>query len=264
MDMQPFLTHALDKGVLRLVLNRPAQRNPLSMGMLDALNAEMDAAMRNDAINVVVIAANGPAFCAGHDLKELTAARAANDGGERFFQETFAACETLMLTIATGPKPVVAEVQGLATAAGCQLVAACDLAIASDQASFATPGVNIGLFCSTPAVPLVRNIGAKRAAQMLFTGEAISAATALESGLLSEVVPAGELTARTRQIADLIVAKPPAVVALGKRTLLAQKQMPLKEAYALASGTMTRNLVMDEAIAGIGAFIAARRPKPME
>lgn len=260
---QPFVKSTQMGAVLRLTLSRPDQRNPLSLGMLGALNMELDAAMADPDVHVVVIAAEGPAFCAGHDLKELTAARNASDGGAAFFAETFAACEKLMLSIAEGPKPVIAEVQGLATAAGCQLVAACDLAVAAEGAQFATPGVNIGLFCTTPSVPLVRAVGAKVARQMLYTGEPISANQALSAGLITEVMPQTELTECVHRLAQAIAGKPPAVIGLGKSALVRHERLPLREAYSVATCTMVDNLKMPDAVSGIAAFVARKGSKSL-
>jgi enoyl-CoA hydratase/carnithine racemase len=259
----PFVKAHLNERVLRLTLSRPDQRNPLSIGMLGALNTEIAAASADPGIAVIVIAAEGPVFSAGHDLKELTAARTAPDGGEAFFRETFAACEKLMLAISTGPKPVIAEVQGMATAAGCQLAAACDILIAAEKATFATPGVNIGLFCSTPAVPLVRAVGSKRARMMLLTGEPISAQEALQAGLVSEILPSDNLTARVNAVSLAIARKPQSVVALGKATLVAQETSPLTEAYANASEAMVTNLLWPEARDGIASFIGRKNPKQL-
>jgi enoyl-CoA hydratase/carnithine racemase len=254
----PFVKASAQDGVLRLTMSRPEHRNPLSMGMLGALNTEIEAAMNDPAVHVIVLAAEGPAFCAGHDLKELTAARSAPDAGAAFFRETFDACARLMLAIATGPKPVIAQVHAMATAAGCQLVAACDVAIAADTAQFATPGVNIGLFCSTPAVPLIRTMGPKRARQMLFTGEPISAAAALDAGLLSEVTSPEDLAPRVTQLARTIASKPPAVVSFGKSTLLKQENLDLISAYDIASKAMIDNLFRAEARTGIASFLSRK------
>lgn len=256
---EPFVIASLQHAVLRLTLRRPESRNPLSIGMLGALNAEFDAASKDPQVNVIVIAAEGPAFCAGHDLKELTAARAAPDGGVAFFQETFDACSRLMLSIATGPKPVIAQVQGMATAAGCQLVAACDIAIASETARFATPGVNIGLFCSTPAVPLIRTVGSKRARQMLFTGEPVTAQAAFEAGLVSETTKPDDLAGRVNDVARTIAGKPASVVSFGKMTLLQQENLDLKGAYDIASKAMVENLQWPAAMSGFAAFLT-RKP----
>lgn len=259
--VRPFILSSSDGAVRRLTLARAEQRNPLSMGMLNALYSELDAAMADASISVIVIAADGPVFCAGHDLKELTAAREAPDKGHAFFEETFAACERLMLAIATGPKPVLAEVQGLATAAGCQLAASCDIVVASTDASFATPGVDIGLFCSTPAIPLVRSMSAKRANLMLFSGEPISAQTALESGLVSEVLEASKLRGRVDTLATHIASKPLEVLTLGKATLVAQRELPVRDAYRVASDAMVNNAMQAEAVLGIATFLGRGRAK---
>lgn len=257
----PFVRSTGDGGVLRLTLNRPAQRNPLSVAMIAALSDALAMAAVDPQVHVVVIAAEGPAFCAGHDLRELTAARDAADRGAGFFQKTMSGCSALMEAIAVHPKPVIAEVQGIATAAGCQLVAACDLAFAADTARFATPGVNIGLFCTTPSVPLVRTIGPKAAMQMLLTGDEIPAVKALEIGLINEVVPAAELNAYVQDLARRIASKPSAIVQLGKAAVGRHASMALQEAYEFATQVMTSNLQRDEAIAGIGQFLDRKRPK---
>lgn len=260
MDTQTRFVTLEDFGpVRRLTLNRPQQRNALSLAMLDALRIEIDAAYTDPNINVIVLAANGPAFCAGHDLKELTAARSAADGGTETFAETFAVCSAVMMAIAEGAKPVIAEVQAIATAAGCQLVASCDLAVASETARFATPGVNIGLFCSTPAVALTRAVPAKAAMEMLLTGEAVDAQTALRIGLINRIAPPEALTETTMALAQVIASKPADVVALGKRTLRAQQGLPLPEAYQRAQTTMTCNMAMPSAVAGIAGFLAPKR-----
>jgi enoyl-CoA hydratase/carnithine racemase len=252
-----------DKHVLRLTLNRPSQRNPLSLAMISALHRALSAAGDASDVHVVVIAAEGPAFCAGHDLRELTEARRAADGGAAFFHETIAACSALMEAIATHPKPVIAEVQGIATAAGCQLVAACDLAFAAETATFATPGVNFGLFCTTPSVPLVRSVGSKAAMQMLLTGEAITSAHALAIGLVNEVVPRANLRERVTGIAHVIAGKPAAVCKLGKAAVRQQAGLPLHEAYQYATGVMVDNLLRSEALAGISQFLSRKGSKPI-
>jgi enoyl-CoA hydratase/carnithine racemase len=260
----PFVKASRTGAVLRLTLSRPEQRNALSLGMLNAIMAELAAAESDRSVHVIVIAAQGPVFSAGHDLKELTDARAAPDAGAAFFSDTFATCEKLMLAISTGPKPVIAEVQGLATAAGCQLVASCDIAIASRHATFATPGVNIGLFCSTPAVPVVRAIGPKLARHMLFTGEPISADQALSAGLISEITAPETLTASVNHVAQQIASRPPEVMSLGKATLLKQEQMPMHEAYALATKAMLSNLQLPAANLGIAGFLARKSDKSLK
>lgn len=252
---------ARDQGVLRLILNRPAQRNALSGGLMTALESALAAAADDPEVRVVILAGAGPAFCAGHDLREMTAARGEADGGAASFGALFAQCSRLMQAIVALPKPVIAEVQGVATAAGCQLVASCDLAIASAAARFATPGVNIGLFCSTPLVALTRNVAPKAAMEMLLTGDPIDAGTALAIGLVNRVVPADRLAGETEALARQIAAKSAHTVALGKRVFHAQMGLPLPEAYALASAAMTQNMLSADAAEGIGAFLEKRDPQ---
>ena len=226
-----------------------------------ALQEALDAAARNRDIRAIVLAGEGPAFCSGHDLKEMTAQRRDGDGGRAAFSSLFAQCSQLMQSIVGHPKPVIAEVHGIATAAGCQLVASCDLAVASADARFATPGVNIGLFCSTPMVALSRNLGRKQAMEMLLTGEMISAEEARRMGLVNRVVAREGLEAETMKLARLIADKPAQTVKLGKETFYLQLEMPLADAYAYASEVMTRNMLAAEAEEGICAFIDKRPPK---
>ncbi|MGH6877988.1 MAG: enoyl-CoA hydratase [Rhizomicrobium sp.] len=247
--------------VLRVVMNRPGARNALSEGLMAALQETLDSAARDSAARVIVLAAQGTAFCAGHDLKEMTAHRSSADAGCEAFAKIFAQCSQLMQSIVRHPKPVIAEVQGIATAAGCQLVASCDLAVASANARFATPGVNIGLFCSTPMVALSRNVGRKHAMEMLLTGELIGAEEARRVGLVNRVVPADALEAETMKLARLIADKPRQTVRIGKEAFYRQLEMPLAEAYAYASEVMTTNMLAAEAEEGIGAFIDKRPPK---
>jgi enoyl-CoA hydratase/carnithine racemase len=247
-------------GVARLWLNRGPQRNALSFGLMRALLGALGAEAANRETRVVVIAGRGPAFCAGHDLKELTSARSAPDQGAAFFAETFGLCATLMQAIVRHSKPVIAEVHGIATAAGCQLVASCDLAVASDHASFATPGVNIGLFCSTPMVALSRNLGRKHAMEMLLTGESVSAARAAALGLVNRVVAHDNLDGETLALASLIASKPAKTLRTGKEAFYAQAEMDLTSAYAFAAEVMTRNMLDGEACEGIGAFVEKRKP----
>ncbi|MCS6932082.1 MAG: enoyl-CoA hydratase [Acetobacteraceae bacterium] len=247
-------------GVALLRLNRPAARNALSVSLLDALAQALAAIAADRAVRAVVLAANGPAFCAGHDLRELTAAREAPDGGAAFFADTMARCSAVMQAIATLPQPVIAAVRGMATAAGCQLVATCDLAVAGERAAFCTPGVSIGLFCSTPAVALTRAVPPKAAMEMLLTGEAIGAEEARRIFLVNRVVPDGEEEAEARRIARGIAARSAAVVRLGKRALREQEGLGLAEAYARASAAMVENLLCRDAAEGISAFLAKRAP----
>jgi enoyl-CoA hydratase/carnithine racemase len=239
-----------------LTLNRPAARNALSIGLMEALDAELRSIADDAAVKVVIIAANGPAFCAGHDLRELrsTPTRAA-------YEAVFALCSRLMQRIVRLPKPVIAQVHGVATAAGCQLVASADLAVAAETARFATPGVDIGLFCSTPMVALSRSVGRKAAMEMLLTGELVAAARARELGLVNRVVAEAELPAATQALAAQIAAKSPLTVAIGKEAFHRQAEMDLASAYDYASGVMTRNMLARDAEEGIDAFLAKRKPQ---
>ncbi|MBZ9705501.1 enoyl-CoA hydratase [Mesorhizobium sp. ESP7-2] len=254
------VTTRLDKGVLRLTLTNPPA-NALSLAVMAALTAELDRAKADKAVRVIVLSAAGKVFCAGHDLKEMTARRADTDRGKAFFEETFAACATLMQTIVRHPLPVIAEVDGLATAAGLQLVASCDLAIASHEATFCTPGVNIGLFCSTPMVALSRNVSRKQAMEMLLTGETIDAATAKEFGLVNRVVPREYLNQIVTKYAQTIASKSSLVVKTGKEAFYAQAEMGLADAYAYTGRVMVENMLARDAGEGIGAFIGKRKPE---
>jgi len=258
-DPPVLTTH--DGAVARLVLNRATSRNALSRSLMAALQEALDSSARNDSLRVVVLAANGPAFCAGHDLKEMTAQRCGADAGREAFAHIFAQCSRLMQSIVRHPKPVIAEVQGIATAAGCQLVASCDLAVASKDARFATPGVNIGLFCSTPMVALSRNVTRKHAMEMLLTGEMIGADEAQRIGLVNRVAPSTLLETETMELARRIAAKPVRTVKIGKEAFYRQLEMPLAEAYDYASAVMTKNMLEAEAEEGIDAFVEKRAPK---
>ncbi len=255
----PVIAH-LEGGILRLTLANPPA-NALSLALIAALQAEIDRASDDPAIRVVVIAATGKVFSAGHDLKEMTAHRSDADRGRAFFEKTMAACATLMQAIVRCPKPVIAEVDGVATAAGCQLVASCDLAIVTDHATFATPGVNIGLFCSTPMVALTRNVSRKQAMEMLLTGEKIDAATARDFGLVNRVVPREYLHQVVMKYAQTIASKSPLTLKIGKEAFYAQAEMGLAEAYDYAARAMVENMMARDAEEGIGAFIAKREPK---
>jgi enoyl-CoA hydratase/carnithine racemase len=243
-----------------LTLNRPAARNSLSEAMIAALHAELSEIGRDKAIRGVVIAANGPAFSAGHDLKELTARRTDPDRGRACFAQLMNACSAMMQAVVNLPKPVVAAVQGIATAAGCQLVASCDLAVASENASFATPGVDIGLFCSTPMVALTRNVPRKQAMEMLLTGEPIPAERAREIGLVNRVVPAGTELAAAVELAQQVALKSAYTIKLGKEAFYRQAEMSLAEAYYYAAEVMTENMMARDAEEGIKAFIEKRSP----
>lgn len=247
-------------GALVLTLARPEVRNSLSEAMLAALQGAIDAASQAADVRVVVIAAKGTTFCAGHDLKELTAHRADADGGRAFTELLMRQCAKLMRSIVQCPKPVIAAVEGVASAAGCQLVATCDLAVASETAQFATPGVNIGLFCSTPMVALSRNVSRKRAMEMLLLGEMLSAHAAAEHGLVNRVVPAGKAMGEALALADIIASKPPVTLAIGKEAFYRQIEMSLADAYDYAAGVMVENMMHRESKEGIGAFLEKRAP----
>ena len=247
-------------GVTILTLARPETRNSLSEAMLTALQDAVDAASQDAEVRVVVIAGKGAAFCAGHDLKELTAHRADADGGRAFTERLMRQCAKLMRSIVQCPKPVIAAVEAAATAAGCQLVASCDLAVASETAGFATPGVNIGLFCSTPMVALSRNVPRKRAMEMLLLGEMLSAREAAEHGLVNRVVPAGKAMDEALALAVLVASKPPETLAIGKQAFYQQVEMSLADAYDYAAGVMVENMMHRELKEGIGAFLDKRPP----
>lgn len=240
-------------GVVTLTLNRPKQFNALSVDMLSAMQTELDSIAQDSSIRLVVIAANGKAFCAGHNLKEM---RAHSD--EAFHSALFKQCSQMMLTINQMPQVVIAKVQGIATAAGCQLVAACDLAVASDDAKFATSGINVGLFCSTPAVAVSRNLSRKQAFEMLITGEFIDANMALQQGLINRVAPADQLDATLQSLIDAITAKSSVAVKTGKDMFYKQLDMDLADAYEYAGKVMTCNMMADDVSEGIDAFIEKR------
>ena len=254
-------TNLDENGILRLTLNDVARRNALSEAMLAALGAAFADAGADPQVRVVVLAANGPGFCAGHDLKEMTAGRSQEDGGKAYFAHVMAMCAGVMQGIVNCPKPVIAEVTGVATAAGCQLVASCDLAIAADTAQFSTPGVHIGLFCSTPMVALSRNVADKYAMEMLLTGDMTSAVRAAEIGLVNRVAAPQALQKATMEMARKIASKSSMTLATGKRAYYAQREMTLPDAYDYASGVMVDNMLAQDAREGIGAFIEKRAPQ---
>lgn len=254
-DDPVLLRHIDERGVVTLTLNRPDAFNALSEAMLAALKTELGALAADDRVRVVVLAAAGKAFCAGHDLKEMRA-----EPSMAYYKALFDRCGQVMLAIQALPVPVIARVQGTATAAGCQLVATCDLAVASDKARFAVSGVNLGLFCSTPAVALSRNMGRKAAFEMLATGEFIDAETARLRGLVNRVVPAEQLDAEVEQLVASIVAKPRVALALGKALFYRQLESGLGAAYIDASQTMACNMMDDSALEGVQAFIDKRPP----
>ncbi len=249
-----------EPGIAVLTLNRPAARNALRLSLIGELTRTLDTLKNDPSVAAIVLTGNGPVFCAGHDLKEMTAHRADADGGRAFFAETMTACARMMQAIVNSPKPVIAAVQGLATAAGCQLVASCDLAVAAEEASFATPGVQIGLFCSSPMVALSRNVSRKHAMEMLLTGEAISANEAEKFGLINRAVAAPEVLGEALAMARKIASKSKATVSFGKAAFYRQLEMPLEEAYNYAAGIMVMNMMDENAPEGIGAFLEKRSP----
>ncbi len=249
-----------DDGVALVTLCRPASRNSLSHAMLEEFSMLLAAIRADDRVRVVILAAEGPVFCAGHDLREMTAHRADPDDGRGFFTALWKHSNATMQAIASLPQPVIACVQGAAAAAGCQLVASCDLAVASEMARFSTPGVGIGLFCATPMVPLARNVGRKHALEMLLTGDAMTAANALRIGLVNRVVPAGEEFAEAMRLARRITSRSPSAIKLGKQAFYAGIGLPQNEAYDQACRIMVENMLNAEAREGIDAFLAKRPP----
>ena len=252
----PVLLRRTEEGVVLLVLNRPRQFNALSGALLDALHRELEDLSRDETVRVVMITGAGTAFCAGHDLKEMRAL-----GSPREVEALFINCSAMMQRLIALPQPVIAVVNGLATAAGCQLVAQCDLAVASEQARFAASGINLGLFCATPAVALSRNLSRKRAAEMLFTGEFIDASRALDWGLINRVAPAERLLEAARELADNLKAKPREALALGKALFYRQLEARLPDAYRDASLTIAGNMDTDIAREGVDAFFDKRSPR---
>ena len=248
----------LQDGVARVVLNRPGTINALSEEMLAALQSRLDEIAAERSIRAVILRSSGDHFCAGHNLKEMTARRADADGGQAYFIELFETCSTLMKTIVRLPQPVIAEVRGIATAAGCQLVAACDLAVAADSARFATSGVNIGLFCSTPMVALSRNVARKHAMEMLLLGEFLPAQRVAAMGLINAVVPEDRVADEAMRMARIVADKSSAAVRIGKQAFYQQAEMTLDDAYRYAGLVMAENMMARDAEAGIGAFVDKR------
>jgi enoyl-CoA hydratase/carnithine racemase len=245
--------------IATITLLNERNRNALSLAMIETIIAIFSQLAQRRDSHVIVLQADGPAFCAGHDLRELTAHRDDEDGGHDFYARTMNACSKLMRHIVGAPQPVIAAVDGMATAAGCQLVATCDLAVAGPQARFCTPGVNIGLFCSTPAVALARNVSRKHAMEMLLTGDVYSAEDALRFGLVNQIAPEGARPS-ARALAQRIAAKSPHALVIGKETFYRQIDMPLAEAYEHASAVMVENLMIGDACEGIAAFLEKRPP----
>ena len=257
----PILLRESVGSIAVLTLNRPSARNSLSEGLIAALHETLDDISSDAKVRAVVITADGPAFSAGHDMKELTARRSDADRGRAYFAQIMNACSAMMQAVVQLPKPVVAAVQGIATAAGCQLVASCDLAIASEAASFATPGVDIGLFCSTPMVALSRNVPRKQAMEMLLTGEPVPAQEARAIGLVNRVVAAGTERDAAIALAQKVALKSAYTIKLGKAAFYRQAEMSLADAYRYAAEVMTENMMARDAEEGIGAFIEKREPK---
>jgi enoyl-CoA hydratase/carnithine racemase len=256
MSNEPLVKHAAAGGVVTLTLNRPQAFNALSEALMSALQHELDALFADASLRVVVLAAEGRAFCAGHDLKEMRA-----QPSLEYYRRLFAQCSRLMLSLRQLPVPVIARVQGVATAAGCQLVAQCDLAVASSAARFAVSGVNLGLFCSTPGVPLARNVPRKQAFEMLVTGDFIDAGTARERGLVNRVVEPEALDREVERLTAGIVAKPRAAIAMGKELFYRQVELGLESAYEAAGETMACNMMDESALEGVQAFIEKRAPR---
>jgi enoyl-CoA hydratase/carnithine racemase len=260
-DGPPCLLREDRGGLALLTLNRPQSRNSLSEAMLSALLAAIEDISASRRIAAIVITSAPPAFCAGHDMREMTARRGDPDRGRAFFEMLMALCSSVMQAIVRCPKPVIAAVNGAASAAGCQLVASCDLAVAGESARFATPGVDIGLFCSTPMVALSRNVSRKHAMEMLLLGAFVPAGRALEMGLVNRVVADADVLDTALAMADRIAAKSSATIAIGKEAFYRQVEMPLSDAYAYASRVMTENLLIPDAEEGIGAFLEKRTPR---
>lgn len=255
------LQEIVENGILRLTLNDSKRRNALSNEMISELDQALDLAASDPKISVIVLAANGPAFCAGHDLKQIKAGRQADDKGLACFTKIFENCAALMQKIVNHQKPIIAEVTGIATAAGCQLVASCDLAIAAKSSRFATPGVHIGLFCSTPMVALSRNISNKHAMEMLMAGDMVPAKRAAKIGLINKAVKDKNLRTVTMDLATKLASKSSMTLAVGKQAFYQQSEMPLAMAYQYASDVMVKNLLRQDAIEGINAFVEKRKPE---
>ena len=250
-----------DIGIFRLTLNDIGNKNALSESMIQKLIKAISKASKDNSVKVIVIASTGNVFCSGHNLKEIDEAKNANDKGESYYLNLFNSCSTLMQLIINSPKPVIAEVNGIATAAGCQLVASCDLAISSDSSKFATPGVNIGLFCSTPMVALSRNVSKKDSMKMLLTGDMIPADEAKRISLINDCVPEDQLTKSVMDLAEKISKKSQEVLKIGKEAFNKQSQLNIEDAYEYTSMVMTKNMMIDDASEGINAFLKKRNPK---
>lgn len=252
---EPTILRRREGPVETIVMNRPAQYNSISVAMIGEIKAALEAIAQDEAVRAVVIAGAGKAFCAGHDLKEMMSNRSYD-----YTREIFDRCCEMMMTIQRLPQPVIARVHGMATAAGCQLVGMCDLAVAAEGATFATSGITLGLFCATPGVAVARNLLRKNALEMLLTGEFVDARRAQAWGLVNRVVPDAELDAELARLIDAIVSKPREVIAFGKKVFYEQIEMPMTKAYGVAADAMACNMMMDAAAEGVGAFIAKRKP----
>ena len=250
-----------DNGILRLTLNDPDNKNALSELMMQELLKAISDASKDNSVKVIVIASTGDVFCSGHNLKEINEAKKLDDNGESYYLRLFKICSSLMQLIINCSKPVIAEVNGIATAAGCQLVASCDLAVSSDSSKFATPGVNIGLFCSTPMVALSRNVSQKNSMKMLLTGDMISADEAKRISLINDCVPEEQLTKLVMDLAEKISKKSQKVLKIGKEAFYKQSQLNIEDAYEYTSKVMTKNMMIDDAFEGINAFLEKRNPK---
>ena len=251
---QPYVLSTIAKGIATLTLNRPERFNPLSYEMISAIKAELDAIASDTSVRVVILAAGGKGFCAGHDLKEMRA----HVEDKSWQQGLFDSCSRMMIALTEIPQPVIGRVHGIASAAGCQLVSMCDIAVAANTATFAMPGINIGVFCSTPAVGVVRNVGRKRAMEMLLTGEPIDAATALSWGLVNRVVPESRLDVEITRFTDIILSRSPAAIGFGKQSFYQQIDRSLGTAYDVASNVMACNMLLEDAAEGIDAFLQKR------
>jgi enoyl-CoA hydratase/carnithine racemase len=254
---EPWVKRLPTGAILTLSLNRGERFNPLSLSMIAALEAELEAVAKDESVRVLVLRGEGRGFCAGHDLREMRAFA----GDSAWQQRLFASCNRMMMKLTQLPQPVIAQVHGIATAAGCQLVSMCDIAIAAESTKFALPGASLGVFCSTPAVGVVRNIGRKRCMELLLTGDEIDAAEALNWGLINRVVPAERLEFEVRHFAELILRRSSAAIAIGKRTFYQQLERGLADAYEIAGDTMVRNLTHEDAAEGMDAFLQKRQPK---
>ncbi len=261
MSQAPLLSVEKTGSILRLTLMRGTQRNPLSFAMLDAMVDALEAAATDKSARAIIIAGEAPGFCGGHDLKEMTSHRTDNDGGRAFYEALFARCSQMMQMIVAHPKVIIAEVNGIATAAGCQLVAACDMAVAGASARFGVNGINSGLFCSTPMVALSRNIGRKRAMELLTRGALMNAHEAMTAGIVNRICADDDLGKVTRQLAETLAERSQAVLALGKQAFYEQLEMPLDQAYQHTSKVIVDNMMMNDTQEGIGAFLEKRKPE---